>query len=292
MPLTDPAIWFYRQMTRRNRSQLIEQLRQQSRMPIAVLFYHRVARVAYDNPWSISADDFQRHLDWLQENFRLVSLAEAQRRIRSVENDEWVVSITFDDGYSENADFAIPELLKRNIPVTYFVATDFVKSGLGFPHDIQRGTPRKPNSIEQLKEFSRLGVELGAHSKSHANLGAIYDSKELMEEIEGSIETLQRWLDSKPIRYFAFPYGRPEHMSQQAVDVLRDKGIQGFCSAYGALNWPGNEGTHLRRIHADPGMERLRNWLTLDPRKIQDFTQLPFDECPLRLPRVAARSVR
>jgi hypothetical protein len=44
------------------------------------------------------------------------------------------------------------------------------------------------------------------------------------------------------------------------------------------LNWPKSIGFHLRRIHADPGLERLKNWLTLDRRKLQDTTELPFAE--------------
>jgi peptidoglycan/xylan/chitin deacetylase (PgdA/CDA1 family) len=288
MPLPDRAVWFYRQMTRRGRSQLLERLRQQSSMPIAILFYHRVAQTDCGNPWSISFDNFRRHLDWLQENSQLVSLAEAQKRIRSPRNDQWAVSITFDDGYAENADFAIPELVARRIPITYFVATDFVESGSGFPHDVQCGTPHLPNNLGQLKEFSGMGIELGAHTKSHADLGSITDPQHLREEIEGSIVKLRQWLAPVPCRYFAFPYGLPENMSQQAVDLLKELGIEAFCSAYGALNWPGNDGFHLRRIHGDPGMERLKNWLTLDTRKLKDPIKLPFDEPTPLLPKILA----
>jgi peptidoglycan/xylan/chitin deacetylase (PgdA/CDA1 family) len=284
MNLPDSAIWFYRQMTHRHRSQVREELRRQSRLPVAILFYHRVAKVNWDNPWSISFDNFRRHLDWLEDNYPLVSLGEAQKRIRQVENDELVVSITFDDGYAENADYAIPELIERKIPVTYFVATDFVQNGSGFPHDLQFGFNPQPNSLPQLREFVAKGVELGSHSKTHANIGSIVDSKHLVEEIAGSIQVLRQWIAPFPCRYFAFPYGLPENMSQEAVDLLRELGIEGFCSAYGALNWPGNEGTHLRRIHADPGMERLKNWLTLDTRKLKDTVNLPFEEPPQRLP--------
>ncbi|MFO0942567.1 MAG: polysaccharide deacetylase family protein [Pirellulales bacterium] len=93
-------------------------------MPIAVLFYHLVSDV-YVTPWAIKSSDFKRHLDWMQENFDIVSLEEAQRRIRSKNNDKFTVAITFDDGYSENCRTALPELHKRGIPSTYFITTDF-----------------------------------------------------------------------------------------------------------------------------------------------------------------------
>jgi peptidoglycan/xylan/chitin deacetylase (PgdA/CDA1 family) len=281
--IPEQAIWFYRQMTLRHRRRLLECLKAGSSLPIAILFYHRVATGNSDNPWSIGLDNFRRHLDWLQDNVQLVSLAEAQRRIRSHENDRLAVSITFDDGYAENADFAIPELAKRQIPVTYFVSTDFVQSGSAFPHDVAAGKPLPPNTQEQLREFVNLGVDLGAHTRSHANLGAISDPLRLRDEIEGSIEALREWF-GVPCRYFAFPYGLPENMNQQSVDLLNDLDIDGFCSAYGALNWPGNHGFHLRRLHADPGLERLKNWLTLDNRKLRDSVRLPFSEPPLQHP--------
>lgn len=282
MPFPDQALWFYRQMTARNRHRLLDQLRDRRKLPIAILFYHRVATQDL-NPWSISFDDFRHHLDWLSSNFDLVSLAEAQRRIRQRENDRQCVAITFDDGYADNTLYAIPELVSRRIPLTYFVTTNFVETGKPFPHDVAQGKVLQPNSIAELRHYVGQGVEIGAHTSSHANIGAIANRQQLWDEIAGSIQTLRQWLGI-PCSYFAFPYGHPKNMTQEAVDVLKAMEVQGFCSGYGALNWPANDGFHLRRIHADPGIQRLKNWLTLDARKLSENVQLPFLESPHLLP--------
>ena len=50
----------------------------------------------------MTCDEFQTQIDWFQENFEIVDLEECQRRIRSGFNDRPTLSITFDDGYSEN----------------------------------------------------------------------------------------------------------------------------------------------------------------------------------------------
>ncbi|OHB81889.1 MAG: hypothetical protein A2W31_15630 [Planctomycetes bacterium RBG_16_64_10] len=71
----------------------------------------------------------------------------------------------------------------------------------------------------------------------------------------------------RPVRYFAFPYGQPENLTEQAFHLARAAGYHGVCSAYGGYNFPGGDPFHLRRIHADPELIRLRNWLTVDPRK-------------------------
>lgn len=276
MPLRNSAIWLYRQMTARSRRRLMEQLRAQEQMPIAVLFYHRVADHGA-TPWTISSSDFKRHLDWLQQRYKIVSLGEAQRRIRAKSNDEFTVAITFDDGYAENCQTALPELVSRNLPVTYFVTTDFMGKQRPFRHDIELGLTLPTNNWDEMRYFASQGVDIGAHTKSHCDVGAIRDEVLLRKELIGSIQHVESELNTK-CRYFAFPYGRPNNMSQAALDMLQQHGIEGMCSAYGALNWPGAKGFHIRRIHGDPGLERLKNWLTLDHRHLVDPSILPFVE--------------
>lgn len=274
--MKDQAIWLYRQFTRRQRTELFARLQEAKRLPIAILFYHRIAD-EHPNGWTMNCRDFARQLDWLQENYDIVSLAEAQRRIQSKSCDRPSVAITFDDGYADNVEFALPELVKRAIPATYFVATDFVRTGNPFPHDVEAGVPLAPNTIEQLRHFAEEGIQIGAHTRTHPDLGTIFDREQLAEEIGGSIADLQEWL-GRPIDYFAFPFGLPANTSQLAVETLIELGVKGYCTAYGALNWPSSHGLHLRRVHADPGLECLKNWLTLDKRKLRDFARLPFDE--------------
>ena len=273
--MKEHILWLYRRLTAHSRRRLLAVLRDSGQLPVGVLFYHRISD-QFPNTWTLSRDDFCRQLDWLQANFDIVSLAEAQHRIRSANCQRATISITFDDGYAENADFAIPELLRRSLPATYFVATDFVRTAQAFPHDLAAGQYLPPNTIEQLRDFAAQGIEIGAHTRSHADMGQVVGAQ-IEEEIVGSIQDLEGWLGRK-VRYFAFPFGLPENTTQAAVDVLAAHGLSGFCTAYGAWNWPGWPGFHLRRIHADPGLEKLQNWLTLDPRKLHERVTVPFIE--------------
>jgi len=274
--MKEQALWLYRQLTAPGRRRLLAELREAGRVPIGVLFYHRVSD-QHPNAWTLSRSDFARQLDWLQAHFDVVSLAEAQRRIQAPLWERPTISLTFDDGYAENADYAIPELLRRGLTATYFVSTGFIRSRHGFPHDLAAGTYLAPNTVDQLREFAAHGIEIGAHTRSHANLGSIHDPATLESEIVGSARDLESWLE-RAVRYFAFPYGLPENTSQAAVDLIQRHGFEGFCTAYGAWNWPNGEGYHLRRIHADPGLEKLCNWLSFDARKLHERVQLPFDE--------------
>ena len=66
---------------------------------------------------------------------------------------------------------------------------------------------------------------------------------------------------------FAFPYGLPQNLNATAIELLAHAGYEGVCTAYGDYNWPGDDAFHIKRIHADPELLRLKNWLTVDPRK-------------------------
>lgn len=233
--------------------------------PVMVIYYHRVADHTL-NDWTISNEQFKREVDWLAANFDLVSLDEAQRRIRDG-NTRASVSITFDDGYSENCEQALPLLISRRIPCTYFVTSRSVREGKPFPHDLADGTPFHPNTIEQLRSLAAAGIEIGAHTRSHADLGKITCEKQLRDEIVGGRDVLERELGVE-IRHFAFPYGLHENLNPVAFRIAKEAGLSGVCSAYGGYNLPGDDPFHLQRIHADPDILRLKNWLTVDPRKV------------------------
>src|SRR5262249_39850729 len=83
--------------------------------PIMVRFYHRIADDKA-NAMTHSNKLFRKQIHWLKKHCEMISLEEAQRRIRSGYNDRLAASITFDDGYAENCDQAIPLLMEENIP--------------------------------------------------------------------------------------------------------------------------------------------------------------------------------
>lgn len=185
-----------------------------------VLFYHRVAD--YDvTPWTITNDDFRRHLDWLQANVELVSLQEAQHRIASRFNEKPCVTITFDDGYGDNCDQAIGELVERRIPATYFVTLDNVLTGKPFPHDAKLEMDARPNTLAELREMLKSGlIDIGGHTRSHPDCGRIKDLLELKDEVIYAIDALEYLLE-RPVNYFAFPFGQHQNINDTAINLLR-----------------------------------------------------------------------
>jgi peptidoglycan/xylan/chitin deacetylase (PgdA/CDA1 family) len=255
------------------RRQAAQERRDLGTVPVMSLLYHRVADT-HPNSWTIDCDRFRYQMEWLKQNFDLVTLGEAQQRIASGHNTLPTMCVTFDDGYAENCDFAIPYLIDNQIPATYFVTTDNMLTGCPFPHDVERGQPLAPNTVEEIQQMSAEGIEIGAHSRTHADLGANLTDDELRTEIVGSKRDLEAVL-GKPVNYFAFPYGLHKNMTPAGFRIAYEAGFAGVCSAYGAYNMPGDNSFHIQRIHGDPQWSRFINWLTVDPRKI--YKQRPFD---------------
>ena len=238
----------------------------EDRLPVIVLFYHRIADDGA-NEWTVTNRMFARQIRWLQTHFELVSLEEAQRLLRRRANHRPCVSITFDDGYADNCQEAIPLLIKQRIPCTYFVTLQNVLDCEPFAHDLAQGNSLLPNTLEQLRAMAAAGIEIGSHAYTHADLGAVVDRRKLHYEVVSAGEDLQQAL-GRPVRYFAFPFGQHAHLNREAFEMAYQAGYEGVCSAYGGFNFPGDDPFHLQRISVENEMIGLKNWATVDPRKL------------------------
>jgi peptidoglycan/xylan/chitin deacetylase (PgdA/CDA1 family) len=265
-PLKQIVVDGYYQATRPYRALWLHRACAERRAPVMILFYHRVADDRA-NGWTCSNALFARQMLWLKRHCDVVDLAEAQRRLREG-NERPAACVTFDDGYADNNDFALPFLARERIPCTYFVTLGNATTGEPFPHDVKDGKPLQPNTLDDLRRWADAGIEIGAHTRTHPNLGAVLDADRLYDEIVVAGRELGEVVE-RPIRYFAFPFGLPANMSAAAFELARDAGYVAVCSAYGAYNFPGDDPFHLQRIHADDDFARFRNWLTVDPRKLR-----------------------
>ncbi len=269
----------YERLTAVERKRLATEFELRQTWPGAVLFYHRVANNRM-NPWSISTRGFEAHLEWLSKQVELVSLHDLWRSQCKGSRTSVQTAITFDDGYHETVEHAVPKLIDRRIPATFFICTQFIQTGSPFPHDSKRNQVLPPMTFRDLRFLVEHNFEIGGHTHSHLDLGKAWDSKTLRFEIHDSRKRLQDWTGQE-VRAFAFPYGMPSNMSQAAIDAVADAGYSMFLSAYGAWNLLPGDSFHLKRIHGDEGLFSLRNWLTLDPRKFRKVDPFYYS-CPPR----------
>jgi peptidoglycan/xylan/chitin deacetylase (PgdA/CDA1 family) len=99
-------------------------------LPLSILIYHRV--VAKPDPLfpeEVDARRFEQHLRLLTRWFRVLPLAEAVRRLQERSLPSRAACITFDDGYADNAEVALPILQRYRAHATFFIASGFLDGG-------------------------------------------------------------------------------------------------------------------------------------------------------------------
>jgi peptidoglycan/xylan/chitin deacetylase (PgdA/CDA1 family) len=120
---------------------------------LLVLIYHRVlpARdpLLPDEP---DAAGFAAQLDVIGSLFNVLPLAEAVRKLRAGQLPARAVCITFDDGYANNCEVALPILKSRGMPATVFVAPGFLSGGRMFNDTVIEALRRAPAELDLTRD--------------------------------------------------------------------------------------------------------------------------------------------
>ncbi|WP_406151335.1 polysaccharide deacetylase family protein [Streptomyces sp. NBC_01012] len=214
-----------------------------------ILTYHSVNDPTQD-PYGItvSADRLDEQLTWLRRRgLSGVGIA-ALLRARAA-GKRGLVGLTFDDGYADFVDEALPVLLAHGA-----TATVFVLPGLpGGSNDWDPLGPRRPLLTDEgIRTVAAAGMEVGSHGMFHRDLTELGDD-ELLRETHGSREALHRIVRQLPAG-FCYPYGT---VDRRVLESVRQAGYAYACAlAPGALSGPlALARTHVS--HADRGA-RLR----------------------------------
>lgn len=226
-----------------------------------ILLYHRVAEPDGPDPWHLCVPPalFVEHLTVLRRYSR-----QTLSNFVNGEGKSWrrQVVITFDDGYRDNCETALPLLEQQDWPAAFFLCTgpiaagtpfwsdEFVRafSGPAVDHletyfrwqrmpdsdrqallaDIPR--PAVPRSAYPMSpdDAGRLAkhplVTIGAHTVTHPVLADLpHDQQEW--ELAGSKRQLEEWTD-RSVDLLAYPYGGHETYSAVTQELARQTGFR------------------------------------------------------------------
>jgi peptidoglycan/xylan/chitin deacetylase (PgdA/CDA1 family) len=192
----------------------------------------------------------------LKKRYECISLSELCERLKDKRAlRRRAVVITFDDGYRDNFTQAVPALESAGLTATFFVATGFIGTDREFPHDLRdssaAGAHRPKLTWDDLRAMQASGFELGSHTVNHTNL-ARADEQTIEHEVFDSLTALNRQLGARP-RAFSFPWGKPEDISERALEMVRLAGYYSAASAYGGANSRGANLFDIRRVDVGNG---------------------------------------
>lgn len=110
-----------------------------NRRSLTVIMFHRVIDPAdprwasCDPDYTLDAGLFERCLAFFSRHYNVVSAADVlAARKGGASLPPRALLITFDDGWKDNADFALPRLRKANMPALLFVVADVIGRRLPF----------------------------------------------------------------------------------------------------------------------------------------------------------------
>lgn len=96
----------------------------------AILMYHHIQDDGID-PWEtcVSESNFREQLQVLAEQYEVLPLSDFETVLSKGQKkqERKVIFITFDDGYLDNYERAIPELQKHQFPATFYIPTQILK---------------------------------------------------------------------------------------------------------------------------------------------------------------------
>jgi peptidoglycan/xylan/chitin deacetylase (PgdA/CDA1 family) len=129
-----------------------------------------------------STRTFDRQLSWLADRFRFVSLGEALEilagRTRAKRD---VCALTFDDGYADFLEHAIPLLRKHGAPATLYVPTGFVGTGVPLLHDRLYQVLRRASAVRLRPTDARCERDLRAALEWNQQHGPIVALERMLE---------------------------------------------------------------------------------------------------------------
>ncbi len=210
-----------------------------------ILLYHSIGKQEkYDAiGLRISEESFTRQMEYLAgSSFDVVSLPSLIENLRDggITVGRRTVAITFDDGYRDNLEKAMPIAKRFNFPISLFVNCDSsrqVRSNINNDYWSKWGYL----SMDEINGLASATVTIGSHSFSHRTLDC--KREEIYKEIQASKEVLEKEI-GQPVTVFSYPHGIFTDVAKQAV---REAGFLGACSSIMGTNNSSTDLFELRR---------------------------------------------
>ncbi len=227
---------------------------------VPVLMYHHVGyltgndALVYD--LTVSPNDFESQLNYFRElGYHSVSIEQIYSALEfGTPLPVKPIAITFDDGYKDVFQYAVPILQKNRFVGSFAVIPNLI------------GTPGYA-TWDDIIESYKSGMEIVSHSKNHLDLiNTKYSPEELRQEIFNSKQILEEKLNTQ-INFFVYPYG---HNNEHVQSLVKEAGYKlAFTTEYGQDIYKNNAFAAPRvRVHGQNGLEKLKTIFSPKSRSV------------------------
>ncbi|MEK8130126.1 polysaccharide deacetylase family protein [Paenibacillus filicis] len=209
---------------------------------IPVLNYHSIGK----KPGSTLVLDpelLAAQMDYLdREGYTPLTLSDFMLVLEhKLEKPDKPVLLTFDDGYMDNYELAMPILQRYNFPATLFMSP---------------GSVGQPDYLtwEQAKEMKEAGWDIQPHGMTHPRLSKLSAAKQRLEITEAS-RLIEEELGVKSL-VFCYPYG---DFNNDTLAILKEEGFKYAFTIEQGLTTSRQHPLQLKRIYVN-AQDSLKQW--------------------------------
>ena len=174
-----------------------------------VLLYHSVGGVPdTEYQWDLSVSVFREQIAQLSARYEFVDL---ETIATTNEPSQKRVAITFDDGFRNVYQNALPVLDEFDASATLFICPAFLDgrnaAQLRRRHDLPSSVRNVIMSTDQLRDVAATDrYSIGNHTLTHPDLATLPDREAIATEVARAKEQLEG-LTGLSINCFSYPYG-------------------------------------------------------------------------------------
>jgi len=155
------------------------------------------------------------------------------------------ILLTFDDGYRDQLENAVPVLEAHGFPAVFFIVSGYVGRHAAWCEEFSsRCVPALPLMDDrELIELSRSGYAVGAQTQTHPRLSRL-PPHEVEREVAGTRLALEDLL-GREVDLFCYPYGDYDSV---ATRVVREAGFKLAFTVERGFVRRGDDPYLLRRV--------------------------------------------
>jgi len=214
-------------------------------MTIPILVYHQIdqppVRGTPLRGLVVSPNAFARQMRTLRLlGYRGLSMRALEPYLTGEKSGK-VVGITFDDGYQNNLQHALPVLSRMGFSATCYGLSRMMGGTNSWDQGLVASKPLM--TPPEWRTWMAAGMEPGSHSQTHARLTDLTPAQAQTQIAQSKDELEQNF--GTEIRHFCYPYGS---FDLDHEDMVRKAGYVTATTMNRGRNQPGDNPFALRRI--------------------------------------------
>lgn len=228
-------------------------------LPTPILLYHSISENpgSLISPFNVRPKTFERHLQIIEEeDLETVTLTELIEAWNNGESAEKKIVITFDDGYRDFLETALPAMEKRGMTCSLYVTTGFIQG------DVRTRVQGQPADRmldwDQVREISQSRIEIGAHSHTHPHLDTL-NTSQLLANTRLPKQLLEDKIQLE-VKSFAYPHG---YCGPRVQRFTREAGYANAAGVRDMFSHAHDDYFNIARLmlRSSDSLEKVRSWL-------------------------------